>query len=763
MKKEKIKNILKNIHPYIINIVIISLILLLTLIISNTSPFGTKLLGKSSAITQFKPMLYDFIIGIKTNSLESFSFNNGLGNPTIFNFLYYLASPFNLIALLFNTPDKMYLSTIILKTTIASLTMTMYLKKKTNNLFITIIGTISYIFSNWYLAYYFYLPWLDVFMLFPLFQLGLEKLLTNKEPYTYIFSLALLIIGNFYLTFPVCIYTIIYFTIYKLFYNKEKRLYYFNKITLSTIASILLTFFYMYALCDSFIKMGLSFSNEINQNYTITLASVISSLFYGNVNIIEELGGQTFPNIAVNTFMLINIIYYLLNSKITKKEKIISLIVILLIIACITFKPFDFVLNLFHNVRGYTYRYAFIITFLSIIPLIRNYQTFENNLSKKKIFLILLLITIPLLLTLKQIPKSIFILNITSILAYFVLTIFYNNSKSYKILITLTIILQSIIACIINIPEETPKEQIDMTYYNQNSKYRLNAVNQNDIEEFPNKNLYTNTDVTYLYTSMTYNKVVYLLDALGCYTEDNYLTSCSSNDLVSSMFLNVNDNYYLEKIFAVNKDIIAASPSYGNVKLTQEVLIETTTGVKDVFNKTTLKAKSKNNNNYFITDKEYYLIDQEVSDGYTLNFPQTYQEFYIENTDIKEINIYTINEDKIKEVYNILKENQIKYTKYTNSHIKGTITIDENQMIFTSIPYDKDWIVKIDGQKVENIEILEGLLGIECEAGTHTIELMYKPKYIIPKIISILTLICIIIHIIYKNKFSNKEVQKNEK
>ena len=77
----------------------------------------------------------------------------------------------------------------------------------------------------------------------------------------------------------------------------------------------------MYALCDSFIKMGLSFSNEINQNYTITLASVISSLFYGNVNIIEELGGQTFPNIAVNTFMLINIIYYLLNSKITKKEK----------------------------------------------------------------------------------------------------------------------------------------------------------------------------------------------------------------------------------------------------------------------------------------------------------------------------------------------------------------------------------------------------------------------------------------------------------
>ena len=757
MKKEKIKNILKNTHPYIINSLIIIIILLLTLIISNTSPFGNNILGKSDAIVQFKPMLYDLIMGIKTNTLEGFSFNNGLGNPTIFNFLYYLASPFNLIALLFNNPDKMYLSTIVFKTAIASLTMTMYLKKKTNNFFITIIGTISYVFSNWYLAYYFYLPWLDIIMLFPLFQLGLEKLLTNKEPYTYIFSLALLIICNFYLAFPVCIYTLTYFIIYKFFYNKEKKLYYFNKITLSTIASILLTFFYLYALCNAYIKMGLSFSNEINTNYTITITSIISSLFYGNINLLTKFEGQTFPNIATNTFILINLIYYLLNTKISKKEKKLSLVIILLVIASITIKQFDFVLNLFHNVRGFTYRYSFIIVFLSIIPLIRNYQTFDNNLSKKKIYLILLLITGLLLLSQKSISTNIFILNIVSILTYFVLTIFYNKSKSYKVLLIAVIILQTIIACITNIPnDKVQKEEINTTYYNQNTKYRLNYAYQNDDNEYSNKNLYTNTDVTYLYTSMTYNKVVYLTDALGCYTADNTLISCSSKDSLTSMYLNVKNNYYLEKIFAVNKDILATSPHYGNVKLTQESLVESTTGVKDIFDKTTLNIQSDNNNNYFITDKEYYLIDQEISDGYTLNFPQTYQKFYIDNPDIKEINIYTINEDKLKEVHDNLKENQIKYTKYTNSHIKGTITINENQMIFTSIPYDKDWIVKIDGKEVEKVELLDALLGVECEPGTHTIELMYKPKYTIPIIISSATFIFLITKIFIDKRKKNE-------
>ena len=110
----------------------------------------------------------------------------------------------------------MYLSTIIIKLIFATITVTLYIKKKTNNNTLSTIAALSYVFSSWFLAYYYYLPWLDIFLIFPLFQYGLEKLLTEKKCTIYILSLAYAIISNFYLTFPMCIYTIIYFIIYNL-------------------------------------------------------------------------------------------------------------------------------------------------------------------------------------------------------------------------------------------------------------------------------------------------------------------------------------------------------------------------------------------------------------------------------------------------------------------------------------------------------------------------------------------------------------------
>ena len=122
---------MKNIKIYLRNIFLVLFIFLFTLIFSKTSPFGKGILGLSDGISQFKPMLFDFITKFKLGILESYTFNNGLGNPTIFNLLYYLSSPVNLIALLFNKPDYMYLAVILVKMTIATITMTFYVSHKT--------------------------------------------------------------------------------------------------------------------------------------------------------------------------------------------------------------------------------------------------------------------------------------------------------------------------------------------------------------------------------------------------------------------------------------------------------------------------------------------------------------------------------------------------------------------------------------------------------------------------------------------------------
>ena len=61
-------------------------------------------------------------MNIKNGTLELYSFNNGLGNPFIFNFSYYLISPVNFIGLLFNNGDLMYLAVILVKLAISAIT-----------------------------------------------------------------------------------------------------------------------------------------------------------------------------------------------------------------------------------------------------------------------------------------------------------------------------------------------------------------------------------------------------------------------------------------------------------------------------------------------------------------------------------------------------------------------------------------------------------------------------------------------------------------
>ena len=175
------------------------------------------------------------------------------------------------------------------------------------------------------------------------------------------------------------------------------------------------------------------------------------------------------------------------------------------------------------------------------------------------------------------------------------------------------------------------------------------------------------------------------------------------------------------------------------------------TGIKDIYDKEVLKKKKNGKNYEFKTNKDYYLIDTKNDSGGYNNIAWYYKNF------VQEIkygdgtaSIYTVNDKKLKEIYDKLKKNQIEYTYYKDNHIKGDINVDKGQVIFTSIPYDKDWIVKVDGKKVDTIELLDSLMGIEVKPGKHKIELEYKTHYFIPALISIVSLIVLIIDYIRK-------------
>ena len=83
----------------------------------------------------------------------------------------------------------------------------------------------------------------------------------------------------------------------------------------------------------------------------------------------------------------------------------------------------------------------------------------------------------------------------------------------------------------------------------------------------------------------------------------------------------------------------------------------------------------------------------------------------------------------------------------TDSHLTGTVTTTkDDQLMFTSIPYDEGWNIYVDGEKVELYEANNALIAFYVEgAGHHTIEMRYMPTVIaIGLIVSITCLVVFI-------------------
>jgi uncharacterized membrane protein YfhO len=123
---------------------------------------------------------------------------------------------------------------------------------------------------------------------------------------------------------------------------------------------------------------------------------------------------------------------------------------------------------------------------------------------------------------------------------------------------------------------------------------------------------------------------------------------------------------------------------------------------------------------------------------------------------IKDFFIYQFNQDLFEEDIQKLKENQWNITEYNDRYITGTITAEEGQIMYTSIPYEEGWTIEVDGEKIDNlvyeleqdndgdgetdmvilqnndgdtgqIAVLNAMIGIRLPAGTHTVTMTYTP------------------------------------
>ncbi len=150
----------------------------------------------------------------------------------------------------------------------------------------------------------------------------------------------------------------------------------------------------------------------------------------------------------------------------------------------------------------------------------------------------------------------------------------------------------------------------------------------------------------------------------------------------------------------------------------------------------------------YILDLGYYNVDDKIN----IKMPLKEDE----SSANVEFFVFTVDEEKFVQCYNELKSGQMEITEFSDTKISGNFTAGENEILYTSIPYDKGWNITLDNEKVAEEDIIiisDALIGVKVNSGEHNISFEYSIPYMnIACIISFSFAFLLILGFILKKK-----------
>ncbi len=126
-------------------------------------------------------------------------------------------------------------------------------------------------------------------------------------------------------------------------------------------------------------------------------------------------------------------------------------------------------------------------------------------------------------------------------------------------------------------------------------------------------------------------------------------------------------------------------------------------------------------------------------------------------TIIKEPFFYYFDEAKFRQDIAGLRDGQLSITKASDTRIQGTVTAQAGELLFTSIPYEEGWTVKVDGRKVEPVKLLNAMMGVKLTPGEHTVTFTYTAPGFVPGMVLVVLGIGAIV-VLYRYDRKNNKV-----
>ncbi|MBO5321596.1 MAG: YfhO family protein [Clostridia bacterium] len=272
-------------------------VLLLSYLRGGLYPFGWGSLSWCDMNQQLIPLFCDFKDILAGEKSLFLNFSNAGGMNFYGVFCFFLCSPFTLAVAFVDKADIPFLMNILvlLKLSVAAFTASFVLKKLCPNLktlTVTALG-VSYALCGYGMLFYQNIMWLDIQYLFPLIVLGIYKLTKEQKPLLLTVTLTLSVIFNFYISFAVFIFVILFFGIFAIFNPKANRRTYINLMFSGVLSLFCSAFVWLPSLLQYFAsaRSGGFFDNIKNSSffgpYDTTLTILLcSGIIFGALSLI---------------------------------------------------------------------------------------------------------------------------------------------------------------------------------------------------------------------------------------------------------------------------------------------------------------------------------------------------------------------------------------------------------------------------------------------------------------------------------------------
>ena len=93
--------------------------------------------------------------------------------------------------------------------------------------------------------------------------------------------------------------------------------------------------------------------------------------------------------------------------------------------------------------------------------------------------------------------------------------------------------------------------------------------------------------------------------------------------------------------------------------------------------------------------------------------------------------MFHLNEQEIQKAFTTLKKHELQFTDYSSTCIKGIISFDEEGVLLTTIPYNPNWSITVNGEPADSLGVIHGsFLATILPEGEHVIEFHYSPIFL---------------------------------